>query len=185
MVNMQRKKTIRRIVTCIVCIAVVFLILFFVWKDFRLYVAIRYKLLTTIDPLCEYVNDIYIGDDHIYISKGIRDIKIIDYPDQYSVAIKASLELNDYIYSLQQSDFWCDSPRSVYIESDEFRGGLSSVEVGTGYGTDHLSYKDGHIGMDDYNLQGKWVTIRYFSDDFNENTKSDISAYENYKIFIE
>lgn len=126
-------------------------------------------MLTNVNPFHERYYDVSIWDDNIYISKEIytyyedRNEFIVYERDKrferMKKSLQTSMDINEAIYKLQRSDFWCDNIRAVYIDSDtSVRGGLATLSVGTGHG----SYE---IGTDvDYQYEKKWVIVRDYTD---------------------
>jgi len=130
---------------------------------------VRFIVLTNVDPFHERYYDVSIWDDNIYIAKEIYTYyedrnKFIVYErdkrfERMKKSLQTSLKINEAIYKLQRSDFWCNDIRAVYIDSDtSVSGGLAAISVGTGHG----SYE---IGDDaDHTYEGKWAIVRNYTD---------------------
>lgn len=165
--------------------------MFFLNKDFRFNVAVRFIVLTNVDPFCERYYDVSIWDDNVYISKEIytdyeegNGLKIYERNKRFErlkKSLKTSLKINEAIYKLQCSDFWCDSKRAVYIDSDTYvGGGLTDLSVGTGHG----SYE---TGTDlDFTYEEKWVIVRNYTDKtLLEEFEEIVLKYDGYKFYTE
>lgn len=167
--NNNAKKFIKIFSRILGIVLLFFIILFFFNKEFRFNVAVRFIVLTNVNPFHERYYDVSIWDDNIYISKEIytyyedRNEFIVYERDKrferMKKSLQTSMDINEAIYKLQRSDFWCDNIRAVYIDSDtSVRGGLATLSVGTGHG----SYE---IGTDvDYQYEKKWVIVRDYTD---------------------
>ena len=68
---MNKKKCKRNFSPILRIVLLFFIFLFFVNKDFRFNVAVRFIVLTNVNPFCERYYDVSIWDDNVYISKEI------------------------------------------------------------------------------------------------------------------
>ncbi len=134
--NNTAKKRIRIFLLILIIVLLFFIFLFFFNKDFRFNVAVRFIVLTNVDPFCE----------RLYISKEIYTdheegiwLKIYERNKRFErlkKSLQTSLKINEEIYKIQCSDLWCDNKRAVYIDSDTYvGGGLTDLSVGTGHGS--------------------------------------------------
>jgi len=175
-----KKTTIKhKKLTVIFGIAVlVFLLLFIFNKEFRFNTALRVIVLTNSNPACERVYSIDVWEDNIYIKKKIYSNEKL-YKENYKAALISSLIMNEKIYKLQRSDFWCNDIKAVYIDSDTYlKGGLSKISVQTGYG--HYD-----MGASTVCSEGKLATIRYQDPEFTEECEKIVSEYDDYDFFRE
>lgn len=166
----------------------IFNFLFFLNKEFRFNIAVRLIVLANVNPIHERYYDVNIWDDNIHITKKIHTYyedknKFIVYErdkrfERMKIALQTSLDINEAIYKLQRSEFWCNSIRAVYIDSDTYvKGGLTTLSVGTGHGSYEINEDT------DYSYEEKWVIVRdYNNSELRDEFEKIVLKYDGYSF---
>lgn len=159
----------------------------FVFTDLKLYIAIKLKLIITIDPTYQYGSEICIEDDYIIISTRLRKSGHLGDECCYLACVDTAAEMTEYMYALSLNEFWRCNNRSVYIEcGHRGGGGLAPVESGIGCGMDGTEYSDGYMSTNFYRNNGRCITLRYcYDEDIMEKCTKMLSLYKYDKIYIE
>ena len=175
----------------LVIIMIFFLIIFFLNKEFRFNVAVRFIVFTNVNPFCERYYNVSIWDDNIHIKKQIYtyykdENEFILYEknkkfERMKKSLQTSLKINESIYNLQCSDFWSDNKRAIYIDSDSYvGGGLATLSVGTGHGSYEI---DTYV---DLSYEEKWVIVRnYIDKELQKEFEQIVLRYGGYEFKVE
>ena len=175
--NKNKSKKHKALFIILGIILLIFSILFFCNKEFRFNVAVRFIVLTNVNPFYERYYDVSIWDDSICITKKIYGAE----NNSYKAALRSALVINEKIYKLQRSDFWCDNIKAVYIDSDTYlMNPARSISVGTGQGS-YFYYGEYPVFIE----EGKWVIIRYLDETVKDECEAIVLEYDDYEFKVE
>ena len=180
----KSKKISRLVVIIILAVISVMLFLFIFSKEFRLNFAVRIIALGNIDITNELIWSVHVEDDYICIEKIIfpskansQDVHMDDLSDYepFKKSLRSSIKLNDKIYALQRSDFWCNKKRAVYIFSDTcVDQGPTAISVGTGQASFMRFYDT------EDSVEGKWADIEYLSVNAKNECRDIVAQNDGY-----
>lgn len=173
------KKHIKHIILGFCCLVAFFTALF-IFTDFKIHMAIRFKLLTLMNPFEEHISSVKITDDSISVVL-LYNWYIEDYSGLPQKSARTIAELNEFLYELSQKDFW-NINRDVYLEAgvpDVLFGSEDSGHISAGIG--NIPYDDGYLwDTGDNQLQGTWMCFESYHSE--EDKKVFMEILEKYNF---
>ncbi len=171
----MRIRKLLKVIILLMCCSVAVAFLLFILTDFKIYLAIRFKLLISMNPFVEHISSIEITDTNISVVRAFNP-GTSDNEERFQISAKTTAELNAFLYELSKNDFW-NINRSVYLESGAPDVLLGSdppghITAGIGFGID--------VTEDTRETNGTWMYFEFYHSE--EDKKAFMEILEEYNF---